>query len=125
MQNQKALNLTTEQQTAIREEMQKTMAKFTDLQWQQSAESEALDGLLKQERVDEKLAVAQLDKLLAIESEVKRLHFGTMVRMKNILTTDQKTQLRELKKQSRPVNASRDRVPSNTDESQRPQPSEK
>ena len=125
MQNQKALNLTTEQQTAIREEMQKTMAKFTDLQWQQSAESEVLDGLLKQERVDEKLAVAQLDKLLAIESEVKRLHFGTVVRMKNILTTDQKTQLRELKKQSRPVNASRDRVPGNTDESQRPQPSEK
>ena len=127
MQNQKALNLTTEQQAAIREEMQKTMAKFTDLQWQQSAESEALDGLLKTERVDEKQAVTQLDKLLTIESEVKRLHFGTMVRMKNILTTDQQTKLRELKKQSRPTNALRDRNPAETGESrtnERPQPSE-
>ena len=125
MQNQKALNLTADQQTAIRAEMQKTMAKFTDLQWQQSAEGEALEALLKQERVDEKQALSQLDKLLAIESDVKRLHFGTMVRVKNLLTTEQQTQLRELKKQGQPVNASRDRGPSNTDENQRPQPSEK
>jgi len=109
MQNQKALNLTADQQTAIRAEMQKLMAKFTDLQWQQSAESEALAGLLKQERIDETPALAQLDKLLAIENDVKRLHFGTMVRVKNILTTEQQTQLRELKKQNRPAATMRDR----------------
>ena len=111
MQNQKALNLTADQQAAIRAEMQKTMAKFTDLQWQQSAEGETLDGLLKQERVDEKAALAQLDKLLAIEGDVKRLHFGTMVRVKNLLTTEQQAQLRELKKQARPAAAARDRGP--------------
>ena len=112
MQNQKALNLTADQQAAIRAEMQKTMAKFTDLQWQQSAEGETLDGLLKQERVDEKAALAQLDKLLAIEGDVKRLHFGTMVRVKNLLTTEQQSQLRELKKQARPtVAAAHDRSP--------------
>ena len=111
MQNQKALNLTTDQQAAIRTEMQKLMTKFTDLQWQQSAESEALEGLLKQERVDDKQALAQLDKLLTIENEVKRLHFGTMVRVKNILTTEQQAQLRELKKPNRPATAVRDRGP--------------
>ena len=132
MQNQKALNLTTDQQTAIRAEMQKTMAKFTDLQWQQSAEGEALEALLKQERVDEKAALAQLDKLLAIESDVKRLHFGTMVRVKNLLTTEQQTQLRALKKQGRPAGAARERGPGNSSEGgpggqgdhQRPQPPE-
>ena len=129
MQNQKALNLTTDQQTAIRAEMQKTMAKFTDLQWQQSAEGEALEALLKQERVDEKAALAQLDKLLTIEGEVKRLHFGTMVRVKNLLTTEQQAQLRELKKQGRPAATSRDRGPGNASESgqgerQHPQPPE-
>ena len=117
MQNQKALKLTSEQQTAIREEMQKTMAKFTDLQWQQSAEGEALAELLQQERVDEKQALAQLDKLLTIESDVKRLHFGAMVRVRNILTTEQRAQLRELKKQGRPAAASRDHGPGNPDES--------
>ena len=129
MQNQKALNLTPDQQTAIRTEMQKTMAKFTDLQWQESAEGEALQALLKSERVDEKQALAQLDKLLAVEGDVKRLHFGTMVRVKNLLTTEQQAQLRELKKSSRPAAAPRDRSPGNTGESgpgerQRPQPPE-
>lgn len=124
MQNQKALNLSTDQQTAIRAEMQKTMAKFTDLQWQQSAESEALEALLKQERVDEKAALAQLDKLLAIENDVKRLHFGAMVRMKNILTTEQQAQLRELKKQNRPAAAARDRSPVEGGQQRPPQPAE-
>ena len=127
MQNQKALNLTAEQQTAIRTEMQQAMAKFTDLQWQQSAESEALETMLKQERVDEKLALAQLDKLLAIESNVKRLHFSTVVRVKNILTTEQQSQLRELKKQRQPAAPARDRAAGNPSEGgqgerQRPAP---
>ena len=129
MQNQKALNLTTDQQTAIRAEMQKTMVKFTDLQWQESAEGEALQALLKQERVDGKAALAQLDKLLAIEGDVKRLHFGTMVRVKNLLTTEQQAQLRELKKQARSATAAHDRSPvsggaGGPSDRQRPQPPE-
>lgn len=102
MQNQKALNLTADQQTAIKAEMQKTMVKFTDLQWQQSAAGEALEALIKQEHVDEKQAQAQLDKLLAIENEVKRLHFGMLVRVKNILTSAQQKQLKGLQMQDRP-----------------------
>jgi Spy/CpxP family protein refolding chaperone len=129
MQNQKALNLTADQQTAFRAEMQKTMARFTDLQWQQSAESEALDELLKQERVDEKQALAQLDKLLTIENDVKRLHFGMMVRIKNLLTPEQQTKLRELKKQGRPIPMPHDRNPGGPGEGvqgerPRPQPPE-
>jgi len=129
MQNQKALNLTTDQQTAIRAEMQKTMAKFTDLQWQESAEGEALQALLKSERVDEKQALAQLDKLLAVEGDVKRLHFGTMVRVKNLLTTEQQAQLRELKKPARSATATHDRGPASSGagspgDRQRPQPPE-
>lgn len=103
MQNQKALALTDEQTKAIREEMQKTMAKFTDLQWQQSAESETLTGLLKQDKPDEKQVLAQFDKLLGIENEIKKLHFGMMIRIKSVLTAEQQAQLREMKKQARPL----------------------
>ena len=102
MQNQKAIGLTSDQESAIRTEMQKTMAQFTDLQWQQSAEAETMNALMKQDRVDEKQTLAQLEKLLAIENNVKRLHMAMLIKVKNILTPEQQTKLRELKKSSRP-----------------------
>jgi len=127
MQNQKAIGLTEEQTKAIREEMQKNMAQFTDLQWQQSAAQETFSGLLKAERIDDKAALAELDKLLAIESQVKKLHLTVMIHIKNILTPEQQAKLRELRPQpqGRTANASRERVPGNTDDNQRPQPLEK
>jgi Spy/CpxP family protein refolding chaperone len=96
MQHQKAIGLTTDQQTAIRGEMQKMMARFTDLQWQQSAETEAMSTLLNQPRPDEKEAMSQLDKLMNIENEIKRLHTGMLIRLKNQLTPEQQGQLRQL-----------------------------
>ncbi|MBI2441509.1 MAG: hypothetical protein HYV35_09075 [Lentisphaerae bacterium] len=102
MQNQKAIGLKDDQQTAIRSEMQKTMARFTDLQWQQSAENEAFAEMVKEERPDEKKVLAQLDKLLTIESEIKRLRFAMMLKVKNTLTTEQQTKLRELIRAKRP-----------------------
>jgi len=119
MQNQKTLALTDDQTKAIQEEMQKMMAKFTDLQWQQSAEGEALTALLKQDKPDEKQILAQFDKLLGIENEVKKLHFGSMVRIKNLLTSEQQAQLRQIKKQARPPMPPRERT-----NQPRPQPPE-
>jgi Spy/CpxP family protein refolding chaperone len=98
MRHQKDIALTADQQTAIRAELQKTVAKFTDLQWQQSAEEETMQALVKQDHPDEKEVLAQLDKLLAIENDLKRIQLGTLVRIKNILTPEQQTQLTELKK---------------------------
>jgi Spy/CpxP family protein refolding chaperone len=98
MQNQNAIGLSTDQQAAIRAEMKKMMAQFTDLQWQQSAETEALATLVKQDRPDEKQVIAQLDKLLSIENEIKRLNTGVLVRIKNTLTPEQQAQLRSTKR---------------------------
>jgi Spy/CpxP family protein refolding chaperone len=96
MQHQNAIGLTAEQTTAIRAEMQKMITRFTDLQWQQSAETEAMAALVKQERPDEKQVLAQLDKLLSVENEIKRLHTGMLTRIKNILSSNQQAQLREM-----------------------------
>ena len=101
MQHQKEINLTADQRTAISAEMQKVMSKFTDLQWQQSAEQEEMASLVKVQRPDEKAVLAELDKLLSIESDIKRLHLGSMVRIKNILTADQQTKLHDLQQQMR------------------------
>ncbi|NQU09601.1 periplasmic heavy metal sensor, partial [bacterium] len=79
MHNQQALGLTAEQQSSIRSEMQKMMTKFTDLQWQMSSEAEKMAALVKAEHPDEKAVLAQLDKVLDIEKDVKRGQIGLMV----------------------------------------------
>jgi len=109
MQHQNAIGLTAEQRTAIREEMQKMMAQFTDLQWQQSAETEALATLVAKEKPDEKEVLTQLDKLLNVENQIKRLHTGLLIRIKNTLTPEQQAKLRELTSRSGP----RPRAPGN------------
>lgn len=102
MRNQQAIGLRDEQQGALRAEMQKSVARFTDLQWQQSAQTETLEALCGKQPVDEKAVVAQFDKLLALETEIKRLHFTSLVRVKNLLTLEQQARLRELNRQGRP-----------------------
>lgn len=98
MQNQQALGLTEEQKATIKEAIQKSMMQFTDLQWQQSAETEILNSMFREDRPDEAKTLAQFDKLLKIESEIKRLHMGAMIRIKNTLTVEQQAKLRELRR---------------------------
>jgi Spy/CpxP family protein refolding chaperone len=102
MRNQQAIGLRDDQQSAIRAEMLKATARFTDLQWQQSAQVEILETLCRKQPADEKAVLAQFDKLLSIEGEIKRLNFASLVRVKNILTPEQQAQLRELERQGRP-----------------------
>lgn len=102
MQNQKALGLTDDQKKSITEEIKKAQSRFTDLQWQMQAEQETMAALVKEDHPDEKKVLAQLDKVLSIESEVKKTHLGLLVRIKNQLTTEQQAKLREMKNQHRP-----------------------
>jgi Spy/CpxP family protein refolding chaperone len=111
MRNQQAIGLREDQQEAIRAEMQKSMARFTDLKWQQSALVETLDALAGKQPVDEKAMLAQFDKLLSLESETKRLHLATLIRVKNILSPEQQAKLRELGWQGRPGPDDRQRRP--------------
>ncbi len=97
MQHQQELSLTDEQRAAIKEAMQKSIIKFTDLMWQQSSEQEAMDTLLKQEKLDEGKVLAQLDKLMGIEAEMKRSLFGMLVKVRNSLTQVQLGKLRSIR----------------------------
>ncbi|MEI8293652.1 MAG: periplasmic heavy metal sensor [bacterium] len=107
MRNQTSIGLTADQRSAIREEMRQTMPRFTELQWQLGAEEEALDALVRADRQDEKQILGQFDKLLQVESELKRVQLGMFVRIKSILTPEQQDKLRELKKQGRPAETER------------------
>lgn len=95
--NQKAIGLDEAQKAFVRSEVLKAQPRFTELQFQLQDAMEILTGLLKQNPVDEAEVLAQLDKVLNAEREVKRTQIGLMVRIKNKLTLEQQTRLRQLR----------------------------
>ncbi|MBI4658377.1 MAG: periplasmic heavy metal sensor [Verrucomicrobia bacterium] len=88
--------LTQEQQEALRARVEKTQPRSDELRKKLERETAALAALAKQNRVDEAALVAQLDKLLDAERELKHLHVGLLVAMKNLLTQEQRAKLREI-----------------------------
>src|SRR6266516_368597 len=95
MQHTRELNLTPEQKTFMRAEIQKTTTRFNELQWQYAME--ALHEIMKSDSVNEQQALAQLDKVLDAEREIKRLHIGMAIRIKNQLTPEQQTKLQTMR----------------------------
>src|SRR5437867_4765696 len=93
MQHQRELGLTDEQKTFMREEIQKTTTRFNELQWQLQDAMEALHETMKGNSVNEQQALAQLDKVLDSEREIKRLHMELAIRLKNQLTPEQQLKL--------------------------------
>jgi len=97
MQNQQAIGLTDDQKSFLKTEIRDAQLKFTDLQWKLQDEMEKMTALVKQPHVEEKDAVAQLEKILALEREIKRAQVTLLVRIKNKLTPDQQAKLNELR----------------------------
>jgi Spy/CpxP family protein refolding chaperone len=60
-----------------------------DLQLQLLEKTLVLDSLLSQALVDREAAFEQVDRVLETEREVKRLHLGTLIEIKNMLTPEQ------------------------------------
>lgn len=98
MQHQRELALTDEQKTFMRAEINKTSARFNELQWQLQDAMEALHATMKENTVNEQQALAQLDKVLDNEREIKRLHMELAIRLKNKLTADQQMKLQGMRR---------------------------
>ncbi|HYR46716.1 MAG TPA: periplasmic heavy metal sensor [Thermoanaerobaculia bacterium] len=84
------------QRTAIRKEVQKAQSKFLDLQFDIQTEMETMVRLVKENKVDEPRVLAQLDKVLALEKEIKKTQISLLVRIKNTLTPAQQARLAEM-----------------------------
>ena len=91
--------LTQEQQEAFRARVEKAQPRSDELQAKMERATAALAALVKQERVDETALLAQLDKVLDVEREVKHLHVGLVASIKNLLTPEQQAKLREIAKE--------------------------
>jgi Spy/CpxP family protein refolding chaperone len=97
MQNQQSLGLSDVQKNTLKGEIRKAQTRFTELQWQLQDEGEKMVALVKEEHVDEQRALAELDKILDLEREIKRAQISLVVKIKNTLTAEQQAHLQALK----------------------------
>jgi len=97
MQHQRELALTDAQKTFMRSEIQRTTTRFNELQWQLQDAMEVLHESMKGNQVNEQQAMEQLGKVLDAEREIKMLHMGMAIRIKNQLTPDQQMKLQTMR----------------------------
>ncbi|HUC44729.1 MAG TPA: periplasmic heavy metal sensor [Candidatus Sulfotelmatobacter sp.] len=97
LRNRTALGLTDAQVTAIAKEIGDTHDKVA---WAQDAVRAAvadLRGLLEKPQVDEAAALAAASRAIDLENQIKTAHLGMMIRVKNLLTPDQQTKMKDLR----------------------------
>jgi len=110
MQHQRELALTDAQKVFMRDQIQRTSNRFNELQWQLQDAMEGLHETMKGNQVNEQQAMAQLDKVLDAEREIKSIHMQMNIRIKNQLTPDQLMKLQTMRNAFQP-DARRDRRP--------------
>lgn len=94
------IGLDEKQRAAIKEAVLRMQSKFLEAQWEVQAEAEKMARLLEASAVDEAAVLAQADRVMALEREVKRTHLSLLVRIKNILTGPQHEKLKELRRRT-------------------------
>jgi Spy/CpxP family protein refolding chaperone len=97
MQHQSEIGLQDAQRAALTSAVQQAQGKFMDVQWKLSAEGEKMGKLLQPTQVDEAQVLEEVDRILALEREMKRAQIGLMVRIKNTLTPAQQAKLLEIR----------------------------
>ena len=97
MKHSQEINLDERQRAAIKEQVQKAQTQATDAQFDLQGESQKMVRLLQARPVDETAVLAQVDKVLALERQVKRTQILLLVRIKNLLTEPQQAKLAELR----------------------------
>ena|SRR5690348_231247 len=97
LRNDAKLGLTPEQRSAIRQEVQQLQIKIVPLESRRSDEEARLGNMLGRDRVAESEALTQLDRVLAVEREIKRAQLAVLVRVENVLTPEQQKMLKSLR----------------------------
>lgn len=98
LQTREQISLNQQQLEAFQARVTKTQPQSDELRKQLETETATLSALVKSERLEEAAVLAQLDKVLDAERELKHLHISLMVAIKNLLTPEQQAKLREMVK---------------------------
>jgi len=97
MVHQQELGIDDKQRTAILHEVEKTQSTLLPIQWQMQGATGEMVRLLDEPKVDESKVLAQADKLMDLERQMKRTHLGLLVRLRNLLTEAQRAKLKTLR----------------------------
>ncbi len=95
--HQKEIGLRDEQVQQIRTRLEKAAEQLHEVQQKANFATGRLAELLSADPIDEAAALKQLDQVLAIEKDQKRLHLRIMIQIRNQLTTEQRQRAATLK----------------------------
>lgn len=95
--NQRQIGLMPAERVKIQEAVLDAQKKLVGLQFVMSQESEKLKDLLRGAIVEEAAVLKQIDTMLGVEREVKRAQLSLMIKIKNILSVDQKAMLDKIR----------------------------
>lgn len=91
------IGLDERQRAAVKDAVQKAQAKFVDAQWDLQEESQKMVRLLDAKPIDEAAVLAQADKVMGLEREIKKTQLSLLIRLKNLLTEAQQARLAEFR----------------------------
>lgn len=97
MQHAQRIGLKTEQRNTIRTAVTQLQVKVLELQWTLQDDAEKLVELLKRPTINEAETLAQIERVLATEREIKRGQMSMLIRIKNALTGEQQETLQMLR----------------------------
>ena len=96
MRHQSELGITVAQREEIKQQVRNAQMRFTELQWDLRADLEALSKLLEDRNVSEDVVIEQLDKVLAVEADIKRTQLSMLIALRKVLTEEQLEEARAL-----------------------------
>ncbi|PYQ51975.1 MAG: hypothetical protein DMF78_12180 [Acidobacteria bacterium] len=97
MKHGQEIGLDDAQRTAMKQAIQAAQTRFLDAQWDMQAASQKMVRLLQARPIDETTVLAQADKVMGLERDVKKAQLSLLIRIKNLLTEAQQAKLTELR----------------------------
>lgn len=97
MKHQQELGIDERQRDAIVKEIERAHSQLFPAQWQMSAAAEQLSKALEAPKLDEGKVLAEADKVMALERDIKRAHLALLIRIRNVLTDAQRAKATELR----------------------------
>ncbi len=98
MKHQAELGITAAQREQIKQQVRSAQVKFTELQWDIQAEIENLTKLLEDRAAAEAPVMEQLNRVLAVEADIKRSQVSMLMALRKVLTDEQLKQARYVSK---------------------------
>lgn len=97
MQHRRAIDLNDEQRDAITRLLENLQGRAVGLQWRLLDETESVKEALAGPRVDLDRVMDRFKTALETEMEIKRAHLELLIRIKNLLTSEQQDALKRLR----------------------------